>query len=67
MSGKLNLKPSTLYFLRMVDDVDGRELPFVKVGITTKPIDNGVSDLQTGNPYRIVMCHHMACESRQHG
>jgi hypothetical protein len=65
MSGKLNLKPANVYFLRLVDDIDGRELPFVKVGITDGPVAARIRDLQTGCPFRIVEHWHLDSEAAE--
>ena len=65
MAGKLNLKPAHVYFLRLVDDIDGRLLPFVKVGITDGPIQARINGLQTGSPFRIVEFAHLKSEAAE--
>ena len=65
MAGKLNLKPAHVYFLRLIDDIDGRLLPFVKVGITDGPIQARINGLQTGSPFRIVEFAHLKSEAAE--
>jgi hypothetical protein len=65
MAGKLNLKPAHVYFLRLVDDIDGRLLPYVKVGITDGPVQARINSLQTGSPFRIVEHTHLTSEAAE--
>ena len=65
MSTRLNLKPRFVYFLKQIDDSNGIVFPYVKVGVTDRPIQVRIDQLQTGTPFRIVAHDHFASEAAE--